>query len=393
MTFLAPGFLYAALAAAVAIVALHLIVTHRPRAAMLPTARFVPDVAAAATSRVVRPSDLLLLLVRVFLLLAVGAALARPVLKPHRERIARVIVADHSASVASVAEVNDSVHALFRPGDVVVSFDSAAHGKLTSDSLSLPDSIAIARSGSAHAATRTPARGSLSAALVAALRATPSVRNGADSIELVLVSPLTVSEIDRATPTVRALWPGRARLVRVAADTTSDTRQPHISWTTTERPPLAVARPQSDTTGAVIAGSDVVIAPFQRRWTFPSDSLVGAEVVARWVDGTAAAVERMDDAGCDRSIAIPVDSAGDLMLRSEFIRVREALTGACRSVPTAELASDSLVRLLAGTGKLASAAVFPAPTDVHSTLAPWLMGAGLALALIELLVRYRRGER
>ena len=126
MTFLAPGFLIASLAAASAVVVLHFIVTRQPRAGILPTARFVPDMPATATARARRPSDILLMLLRVLILLAAGAGLARPVIKPSRGAEARVILADVSRAVGNVAELRDSVRAVFREGDAIVAFDSAA---------------------------------------------------------------------------------------------------------------------------------------------------------------------------------------------------------------------------------------------------------------------------
>lgn len=375
MTLLAPGYLYAAIAAAGGVVVLHLIVTRRPRAAILPTARFVPDVPAAARSRALRPYDLLLLLLRVLLLLAVGTALARPIPKPRRERIARVIAADVSGSVATRSEVADSVRRLYREGDVVVAFDSAAHASSASDSL---PSINV-----------SAATGSISAALTGALRAASSVREGADSVELVLVSALLPAESDLATARIRALWPGRARLVHVAPDTVIAHGAPHIVWGGTERPVMAISMPRPDTSGAVVASGEVVVAPFTRRWSFPRDSLHGATVIARWVDGAPAGVERVVGNGCDRSIAIPVDSAGDLVLRPEFIRLREVLSGPCGSRTAVGSAGAWAIASLAGSGKLAAAALFPAPANVQSPLAPWLMGTALALALFELLVRRR----
>ena len=100
MTFLAPEFLYAALAVAAGIVALHFIVTRQPRAAILPTARFVPDTPATTIARARYPSDLLLMLLRVLVILAAGAGMAKPVLTSRREAQARVILADVSRSTS-----------------------------------------------------------------------------------------------------------------------------------------------------------------------------------------------------------------------------------------------------------------------------------------------------
>jgi hypothetical protein len=126
VTFITPGFLFAALAVAAGIVALHFIVTRQPRAAILPTARFVPDSPATAIVRDARPNDLLLMLLRVLIVLAAGAALARPIIKPSRQPVGRVFVVDVSRSSASTRQAIDSVRALYREGDAIVEFASAA---------------------------------------------------------------------------------------------------------------------------------------------------------------------------------------------------------------------------------------------------------------------------
>lgn len=378
MTLLAPGFLYAAVAAALAVAALHFIVAREPRAMLLPTARFVPETATHALVRSRRFSDPWLLAVRVLTLLAIGAALARPVRTPQRERIARVIVADISGAPLHAAEVRDSVRALFRPGDAIVAFDSVAHR------VGSPDSLPATTTGSA---------GSLSAALVAAHAAASGVREGADSIEMVVVSPFAAAEMDRATADVRALWPGRAHAVTVARDTATPAA-PRTVWTGAVRPPFAAPRVPLDSIGAVVAGTDVVVAPFVRRWRYTPDSLRGATVIARWSDGDPAAIERAvpGAATCERSIAIPVDSAGDLTLRPSFVRLAARLTGACTTMGAGTAStSSSVARLVAGTGPLARASAFPPGPAARSAIAPWLLAFAGFLALLELIVRRARG--
>ena len=324
MTLLAPGFFFASLAVAAGIIALHFIVTRQPRAAILPTARFVPDLPATATARATRPSDLLLMLLRVLLVLAAGAGLAEPILKPSRGAEARVILADASRSTRDAAAMRDSVRAVYRDHDVLVVFDSSARLVIASaaDSIS---SLQVSQK-----------RGNLTAALIAAMRAGSALRDRADSIELVIVSPFAREEMDAATDSVRRLWPGRARIVRVgrgASETTrvaerfelkanaadplqvtaslarndstatgvivrdvSDTVSSSadralIEWPALSRPGGAVARAAVDTIGGVMSGDAVVISTFERRWSYPADSLLGAEVVARWIDGEPAAIE------------------------------------------------------------------------------------------------------
>ena len=377
MSFLTPGFLIAAAGAALAVVALHFIVTRRPRAMVFPTARFVPDIPVAARARSVQLSDLLLLAVRVLTILIAGAALARPIFPPQRERVVRVIAADVSGSVANVAETRDSVRALFRRGDAVVLFDTAAW------LANSPDSIGTK--------VRVAASGSLSAGLVAALRAGSLVRDGADSVELVVVSPATLAERDRATNAIRSRWPGRGRLVRVSATPAADadvSRAAQITFLSSSRPRFAVARNRIDTVGAVVARGNVVIAPFERRWRFVSDSLAHARVIARWVDGEPAAIERDSASTCTRSVAIPIDSTGDMLLRPSFVSFRAALSGPCgysASAPDPEAAA-----MLAATGRLASTAQFPPSLDVGSPLARWLAVIALVLAIVDMILRRSR---
>src|SRR5260221_537721 len=126
MSFVNPGFLVAAFALSALVVGLHFIVTTNPNPAPLPTARFAPERPVRERSRALRFNDILLLLVRVALVLVVGAALAGPVLPPRHRALARVLVVDRSRSVASADEVADSARGVHEWGDALVLFDSSA---------------------------------------------------------------------------------------------------------------------------------------------------------------------------------------------------------------------------------------------------------------------------
>ena len=440
MTFLAPGYLFASLAVAAAIIALHFIVTRQPRAGILPTARFVPDTRATTVAPARRPSDLLLMLLRVLLVLAAGAGLARPVLTPRRGAEARVILVDVSRSARDSVAMRDSVRAIYRDQDAVVLFDSSARlvARNVRDTLS--------------SLGPTIRRGNLSAALIAALRAGSSLRERADSLELVIVSPFAREELDAATDTVRKLWPGKVRLVKVAASavetaaspssltisaaaddplavtvglarTTASvsgridrgssqvetsgatgardvspssvrgvsTDGPLIGWPASTRPRFAASRAVRDTVGGVMAGGAVVVSTFERQWLFPPDSLRGAEVIARWVDGEPAAVEKPDGAGCVRSVAIPVSPIGDFVIRHDFVRLVASLSRPCARITSLIPADPADMAKLEGKGGLAPRAAFQPLTDAHSDLAPWLFALAIAAAIVELLVR-RRGR-
>jgi hypothetical protein len=440
MTFLAPGFLYASLAVAAAIVALHLIVIRQPRAAILPTARFVPDTRATAVARDRRPSDLLLMLLRVLTVLAAGAGLARPVLPPSRSAQARVILVDVSRSARDTLAMRDSVRALWRKQDAVVLFDSSARVIVEN----VGDTVGALRS--------TGKRGNLSAGLIGALRAGSSLRDRTDSLELVIVSPFAREELDAATDTIRRLWKGRARLVRVGGsfadsaefagklDIKADANDPlavtvgiarnastakalidrgasetsHplnssasrsganqasgspstnqgalIDWPVAGRPSGAVPRTLKDTVGGVMSGDAAVVATFERAWTYPAESLRDADVIARWVDGEPAAIERPYGPGCIRSVAIPVNPVGDLVIRHDWTRFVASLSVPCASVTSLIPADPSDIAKLQGKGGLAPRETFQPLTDAHSPLASWLFALALAAAIGELFLRRR----
>jgi len=423
MTFLEPLFFSLGMGAAAAIIALHFIVTRQPTQSILPTVRFVPVSAVRVPTVARRPEHLLLLLLRVLLVLLVGAAFARPVLTGAERPLARVVLADVSSQVGDVMAVRDSVRALLEDGDVLVVFDSAA--RVVRGGV---DSIARAEG------SRAPGR--LSPALILALRAASDLRNSADSLELAVVSPLEPKEWDAATDSIRALWPGRIRLVRVAAHsdsgragsglavvaepddpvavaasltalsgsdpavrlvrgeaTTGDSvwagagRRVLVRWPASASPAGWTAREPVDTAGAVIAGAATVVFPLERRWK--PDPGSAARAVAHWVDGEPAATEHAAGAGCIRDIAIAVPQRGDLVLRPAFARLLGALTAPCGEAGRREARASPDLGGFAGAGPLASRASIAAPATIVPPLVPWLLAGALLLAVAELFVRRR----
>jgi hypothetical protein len=180
------------------------------------------------------------------------------------------------------------------------------------------------------------APGLVSSALVAALRTAVQERDRADSVALTVVSPLVGEEVDAATDSIRALWPGAVRVVRVRARVDSGGVKPTVEWPADGHPPGTVRRRMTDTISAVVAGdggpgSVVVVAPFERLWGFdPTGSAAsGSRVIARWVDGEPAAIERRGAVGCVHDVMVPVPAAGDLVLRPEWRRFAEAMHAAC----------------------------------------------------------------
>lgn len=419
MTLLAPWFLVAAALAAAGTVLLHLIAVQRPPAVAFPTARFIPDAPARARARAPRPTDRLLLLLRVLALLLLGLAFARPVVLPERQGVRRIVLADRSRAVAATAAVHDTVRAFLAAGDVLVPFDSAA-------------SALAAGADTAAALAPTLAPGRLSAALVAARRLATALRDSTDSLELVLVSPLAAEEVDAATLALRAGWPGRLRVVRVAAAPGDSARGAFDSRIALTRPLGAAAafvpraggrapvrlvaaapsvadsafareggvlvtwpdslpagwsaRAAPDTVGAVTSGPATVVASFVRAWRAGDGA-----VLARWVDGEPAATEQPLGAGCLRTVGVPVSERGDLALRPALHRLVQRFAEPCGGLADRAPLADSAVAALAGAGP-ERVAVQRATSTARSALAPWLLGAALALLVAEMLVRGGRRE-
>ena len=419
MSFGAPLFLAAGALAALFVTALHFLARQHPRAAPFPTASFIPERTARAPSRALRPSDLLLLALRVAAALMLGAAFARPVWAPPRNGTARVLLVDRSRAAAGAAELRDSTLALLRDGDALVVFDSAPHV------------VHGATRDSVRTLALSNAAGSLSAALIIAHSAVAAVAATADSVELILISPVALDEWDAATLPIRAQWPGRVRVVRVRAAPPDlmrgtieirgalddplrtaglGTRHSALGvrvargtsgvedslWAATTggvlvRWPAHVDGPVLDTIGAVVMGDDVVVAPFTR-YSPPSAErrVPRPAVVARWGDGTPAATEISSGGrGCIRDVTVPVPSAGDLVLRENFRRVVAGLFAPCGGGRGAPPVSESLLGQLRGVAGLAPARAWTQRERDTPPLTRWLLVAAALLLVAEPLVRRR----
>lgn len=419
MSFLAPAFLWMGIAAAAIAVAIHFVVTRQPRAEAFPTARFVPDSSVKAVSQATRPTDLLILLLRLLAIMSIAAAFARPVLSHNRQTSARIILADVSRSSRSLAEVRDSAKQYFRSGDLVVGFDSVPR------SIESPDSLMQGNPGSSV--------GNLSAALIAALRASMQLRDKADSVSLILVSAMPAEMLDPATDTIRSLWPGAMRIVRVTPRAASDPAElspvrttlaagdplrysielaaklPHardirvirsgalpvadghpgevlLHWPVSDRPRFSLSAPLA-VHGGLVVGKTVIVAPFRTAWAFPADSMKGATVIGRWVNGVPAVIQQTEGARCIRSTTIPVSSKGDWVIRQEFVALVQALLSSCETDPDFTSADDAAILRLKGGTAAASRNAFPASPQQKSPYAPWLFLTAIALLISEQFAR------
>jgi hypothetical protein len=381
LSFLAPGFLVAAGLVALGVVALHFLSTRDPRLELLPTTRFIPDVPVQATAVTVRPSDWLLLLLRVALVLLVGAALARPVITPARRPLARILAVDVSRAVGRPVEVVDSARRFLAGAEATILFDSAAR-ELSGGA---EDSLTALAKAARPAAAK---RGSLSAALISALRVAARLRDGVDSLELVIVSPFAAEERDAATATIRGLWPGRVTAVQVAAATVAGRRDSlRVEWAESGASALWTARATPDTIGAARAGDAVLVDPFVRRWRPAAAPDSTTRVFARWADGEPAGLERASAAGCVRSIAISLPTEGDALLRPDFQRFLSGLAAPCGEPRDFAPLPAAFMTAFRGEGPLAPSAAVIRRVERVTPLMPWLLGAGVLLALLELFVR------
>jgi hypothetical protein len=188
---------------------------------------------------------------------------------------------------------------------------------------------------------------------------------------------------------IRSLWPGAIRLVRPAmpTDSTISATNVRVEWADSTPSVLWRARARPDTVGAVRAGDAVLIAPFVRRWMRAASSDRQTRVSARWIDGEPAAVERVTEAGCIRSIAFSMPAVGDAVLRPSFARFLTSLRAPCAARSHAEPMSLDVLAALAGPAGLAPTSAIRRPTYHVSRATPWLLAAALVLAVLELVVR------
>ncbi len=179
---LAPGALVAATVAAALITLLHFLSVRRPPVLLLPTARFLSPRDVRAVSRNRKPSDLLLLLLRVLALLAVGLAMSSPNLDSVSSSFANVIVAD--ASWRSDSARLRELAGIDAESDVEVVFTDPSRGM----------------------------RGELGSAWPAAWRAAAALladESGIDSVGMHVFAPTAGVESYSGWRAWRLSWPGR----------------------------------------------------------------------------------------------------------------------------------------------------------------------------------------
>lgn len=410
MSFAAPIWLAVAGLVAAGVVVAHLITTSQPRHDVLPTVRFIPQSAPLTVTRTRRPTDLLLLALRLLAVALIGLALAGA----HATRSAahRVTVIDYATAAADSGE---------RLRRAAAARDS---GEQQPRATAAGDGVVIVFGDTVGPKT-------LSGALVAAHHAIAG-RDNAERAELVIVAPLVREQVDSATRSLLGLWPGEIRVARVPA-AASDTGVRDVQMRATGDDPIAASLGSTRTVSAPAARVRVLRAPgapttTDTAWArdsggvlvhWPADLASGSltrrasvdsaqgiaaaphvvvgkfartheprsgRALVRWLDGQAAATERELGSGCIREVAIPVDAAGDVALRESFRGIVDVVTSPCggaRDVTPADLAS------LLPADDAHQRITVPA-TLGDGRLAAWLAIAALAILLTEQLLRRRQ---
>jgi hypothetical protein len=388
----------------------------------------VPESDVRAVARASRPTDVLLLVLRALAVLAIGAAFAQPVPDAPGAQVRTVVALEWTTAVADVEAARAQAKAYLSRGNALVVFDTAARELPLEalDTLSPPSPLLR--------------RATLSPMFVRARDAGMRIARGADSVRLVVLSGVSADGLDAATQTMRAAWPGRVEVVRLAvqADTSAaptlevsgmlpeDPLQPALAalragrgthgvrfaraeasaadsawvrevpgavlvlWPATAAS-ADVARegsidPRADTVVAagVVAldGGDAIplVAPLMRR------PVPEGRVVARWRDGTPAVTERVYGNGCVRSVGVGIPMAGDLTLRPPFAHFLEAMLAPCGGARGAVL-PDSALPWLHAEGVLADGPTLAAAAPTSSPLTKWLLLIATLLLAVEQVVR------
>ncbi|HEX6751143.1 MAG TPA: BatA domain-containing protein [Longimicrobium sp.] len=251
ITFGTPAFLLAGALAALVPLALHLIRRRPPSRAPLPTERFLsPDPRTAV--RVSRPTDPLLLALRMLLLVLAGAAFARPVWFPAARGTREVVLLDTGAGIGDAwpQAVAEARRRLLAP-------DGTLRGELV-----LFDTLGVRMHRVTEATFATLAGSPPSRApsrYSAALRSIPAAARelrGADSIRVTLITrPRWSAWSDGIAPLRRAAWPGAIEVVAIqgaaAADSARvDTASREAIYLVGDRPaPVAYAKLALEATG------------------------------------------------------------------------------------------------------------------------------------------------
>ena len=448
--FAMPWIFGAAMAAALAITALHFLSVRTPPVMLLPTARFVPERDARAVARQAKPSDVLLLLLRVIALLAAGAALAGARCGQQSGRVASIIVFDRAlradsammvsramgarsvgaSTAATVADVGDAspptvlwVHGVSNDPGVAIAAairESARQAQVNPSLAELSLTVAMPASVRSrggwdawrgqwpakirvvhighigHVAadvtaseSRAASSPTLGAVRIVGATSTVGSAFGADVVEAAFASR---GAIDRRGSAAEAAEVVVQRTSTGTSTDGADRARVLVRWPVNGMPLGWRAAPAMDSVGAVAAAGIALVAPWVRTALPPvfSDSV---RAIAWWSDGVAAAVERARGTSCVRDVAIAVAQGSDLLLSPAANGLLRAIRAPCGGggVPAPRETAGASTRPAGGSeqNSYASATRFrEAGAATRATRPEWLATALLALALAALVAEH-----
>lgn len=427
----APWLLWSAVGGAFITCVLHFLSVRRPPVLLLPTMRFLPDRPVRAVSRSARPSDLLLMLLRVMALLLIGLALAGVTWSGGAPTHGRVVVVDRNVDTSDISALRARVSALLQArlvGDTATRFvviDSTAHV------------LTVTQMRAFHGDTLRAAGGStaLSAMLLAGVRGASALvreERNVDSVELVLVAPFNTAMNDAAIPTARSMWPGNVRLVDLASeDVPVDSTVPRVKFvagianaavlsafgsrgfikpdsardassSAASSPEISIEWPASgipsgwtavktDTIGGLVARGRALVWPFVRSARAPDSLVSRSRAIAWWSDGAVAAIERADANACVRQVGVSVTSASDVLQGRGAAALMAALTAPCGVHRVSPPLSDELRKSLEGVDHAAPSSAFRIASATHTPYASMLLMLALLLLTLEWWTRDREG--
>lgn len=414
MTFLSPGWILVAGVASAIAAAIHLISWQMPRAVSLPTARFVPDEPARRAARTIRPSDLALLALRIAILMSAGLALARPVFRVTPSGTAQVIAVERSADTSAIRERLATVPR--RDRTVFVLFDTTV--RVTTD-----ESVARAVVMDSGA---TP---SLSVGLLAAIREARVLAPDFERVGITLLSTFDQRAFDAATAGVRAMWADSITVVRlplatpvepvVRVDIAGEADDPVVAGIRLAeangllRGSARVNRYAPSADDSAVAADGAVAVVWPRTLRGDSQRVDGVHaggatalghfikstvtdsgiVVARWVDGDVAALERPVGRGCIRTVGFDLPDVGDFTLSPGFQRLAAELLAPCGGKASGRVAPDSLIAIVANAPRQPVPGRVPDESGNANRMASVLMMLAVLLSIGEFMIRRRSPSR
>ncbi len=405
MIWLAPWALAAGALGMLGVVAAHLLSRQRPRALSLATARFLPAGMLEATTIQRVPMDRWWMLLRLLILALLALGVAQPVRTGARVDVRTVLLLDRTLP----ADAQRRALSTLAPDDAVIAFDSLA--TLSAATLARVQVTRVA---------------SLSGALGKLVRMRDSLSRGARALQVTIASRFAPSALDAVAPRVRALVPDSITVSQVtAASEPMRVRAAPIVHADGDDPIRATVQLLGDSIapagsvvqrGASLAAQDSAafsggatvlwwpaavakgipamqaltvasatwIAPIARE---AAPNPTGGTAVGWWADGSPAAWLERRGGGCLLHVRAALPLAGDQTLSLGAQSVLAALLTYCDdALPAAAPPPDWIsppprVRDSSESGATRT-----------SALAPWLVAAALALATLELLLRWRRAS-